>query len=124
MRCPFATGNDTVMTTGAIVDKRCVIDGSRYPGRYLMTGITFISRRYVGWAFTGCNDIVMATAAYADHFIVINCRWRHRCPRCRHMTSFTQVGGIDMRGILPRCLYAIMAGETGLPYHGGMVKCD
>lgn len=40
----FTTGNDTIMATETIIDKRRVINHRGQPGTYTMTGVAFLRR--------------------------------------------------------------------------------
>ena len=70
----LTAGVHAVMTTNTVVDKRRVVyRNDRYPCRYRVAGITFQRGYNVRRALTGCDDVVMATAAHTNHLCMIYC---------------------------------------------------
>jgi len=62
-----------------------------------VTGITDVRRCYMGCGLTRRHHVIMTTDTRALHFVVVHTRCGDRDPWIgRGMTSFTQVGGIDV----------------------------
>lgn len=118
----FATGSNTIVAANAVVYDWPVIHGSRYPRTYAMAGITFRGGSDMCWTLTSRNHIVMATATYANDFIVIHGGGCNRYPRCGYMAGFTQISGVDVRGVLTGSLQAIVTGDTGLADYRVVIK--
>lgn len=75
VRRPFATGDDTIMTTCAIIDEWRMVHRGGQPRADLVTDITFIQSRNVRGTFTGGDHVVVATGAGTNNFVMIHGSW-------------------------------------------------
>lgn len=107
----FGHGVRAVMTLHAVSSVGlCVIELRGFPRCYRMTHVALFGGRYVGHAFAGCFESVMARSACADHFHVINA-----CDGIEHscgMTGGAVVSCDGVAGDFTGCGGAVMAAHA------------
>ena len=73
MRGAFAACGYAIMTTNAIGYEGAVVDRDHGdPSSHCMTGIALEGRCDMGGTLAGGDDIVMATTAHPDHFVMVH----------------------------------------------------
>ena len=116
---------DPIVTTYTVIHKRRVINGSRNPCAYGMTGIALRGSCNVCRAFARCYCIVMTTTAHTKNFIVINSIVGDRYPRCwcRLMTGFAHISSCNVGRTLAAGDRTVVTTETGAN-HLCMINCS
>ena len=112
MACVFTAGEESIVTTNAVVHKRRVIYSGRYPLLCIMTIVTFLCGGDMGRALTCSCHVVVTTGTNTQHFIVIYAADRSPGYRRGLVTGFAGIGAANMVGAFAGADTAIVTRRT------------
>ena len=106
MRRVLAGGVGAVVATDAIARDVGVIEVGRNPRVGRVAVITVFATRYVRRVLAGCCVAIVAGAAGPEYLGVVDRVSRRKCYVV--VTVLAYIARVDMRGVLSRCLHAIV----------------